>query len=76
MQAEAGTWALATRDTDTRSPECANRMASGAMRPPRKHGTKPVMEFNLACCITCCMWIVNDSCLRFQHATLPARNAI
>ena len=38
---------------DTRAPELAEPSAAGATRPPRKQGTKPVMEFNLACCITC-----------------------
>ncbi|KQV49245.1 hypothetical protein ASC95_16615 [Pelomonas sp. Root1217] len=52
MQAEADTARLATRDTDTRSPRPADRSAADATRPPRKQGTKPVMEFNLACCIT------------------------
>jgi hypothetical protein len=44
--------ALARRDTDTRAPKRAERLAAGATRPPRQQGTKPVMEFNLACCIT------------------------
>ncbi|RYG86419.1 MAG: hypothetical protein EON59_10035 [Alphaproteobacteria bacterium] len=52
MQAEFETWALASGDTDSRSPELADRSVSGATRPPRKRGTKPLMEFNLACCIT------------------------
>jgi hypothetical protein len=52
MQAESETWPLATRDADTRSPELADRSASGATRPPRKQGAKRSMEFRLACCIT------------------------
>jgi len=40
------------RDTDTRTPDHAEPLAADATRPPRKQGTKPVMEFNLACCIT------------------------
>jgi len=52
MQAEFETWALARRDTETHSPDFAESSVAGATRPPRKPGTKPAMEFNLACCIT------------------------
>ena len=52
MQAQAETWPLAMRDTDTRSSEPADRSVADATRPPRKQGTKRSMEFRLACCIT------------------------
>ena len=53
MQAVTATWALATRDTDSRSRELADRSVADATRPRRKQGAKLSMKFRLACCITC-----------------------